>query len=141
MRIPVQASGSRKQRSADGPPLQPDVSPERLQWLIRRISDDDRDAFVELFDHLSPRLLDALRSRLSSPCLAAAIVTATFVEVWWLAGCHAGRDSDVVAWIDRIAQRRVGEGPPATTDVSSLRNRCAELELAALLGRSADTPR
>jgi hypothetical protein len=108
--------------------------------LIRRISDDDRDAFVELFDHLSPRLLDALRSRLSSPYLAAAIVTATFVEVWWLAGFHVGRDSDVVAWIDRIAQRRVQEGPPAITDVASLRARCAELELGALLGRPADTP-
>jgi hypothetical protein len=141
MRIPVQASGGRNQRSEDGPPLEPDVSPERLQWLIRRISDDDRDAFVELFDHLSGRLFDALRHRLPSPYLAAAIVTATFVEVWWLAGFHAGQDSDVVAWMDRIAQRRIAEGPPDTADVASVRARCAELELAALLGRPAGTPR
>jgi hypothetical protein len=161
MTDPVPAPGL-EARTCDGPPPGHGVSPEHLRRLLRRISNNERDAFAELFDHLSRRLLATVQSRVPDPHRATAIVTATFVEVWWLAGCHAGPDCDVVAWVDRIAHRRAGEGPPATdaagqpagsastqpagsasitaADVAALRDRCAELELTALLGRPAGRP-
>jgi hypothetical protein len=132
----------------------PDGSSERLRWLRRRISGDDRNAFVELFDRLSGPLRDGLGARLADPPCAEIIITATFVEVWWLAGCHSGPETDVVAWINRIVDRRVGELRPLAAQfvyqadfsqltpgvLATMRARRAELELAALLGRPDDTP-
>jgi hypothetical protein len=43
------------------------------------------------------------------PADAAAGVSATFVEVWWLARFHAAAGTDVPAWIMTIADRRAGE--------------------------------
>ncbi len=40
---------------------------------------------------------------------ADGVVAATFVEVWWLAGCHVGPDTDVMTWINGIAARRDAE--------------------------------
>jgi len=110
MTTSVQASCKLQTRPHGVPAPEPVSSPERLRWLVRRISDDDGGAFVELFDLLSGPLYDRLRSRLSDPPRAAAIITATFVEVWWLAGCHAGPDADVMMWINLIVERRVKQG-------------------------------
>jgi hypothetical protein len=136
MTTPVQASSKRETRPHDAPAPEPGGSPERLRWLVRRISGDDGAAFVELFDRVSGPLYDRLRSRLSDPPRAAATITATFVEVWWLAGCHAGPDADVMMWINQIVERRVKRSEP-TAAMASIRSRSADLELAALLGRPA----
>jgi hypothetical protein len=60
-----------------------------------------------------------------------AVMTATFVEVWWLARGHAASHPDVRAWIQAIASRRTGErnrngaGAGASpTDISGSRMRC-----------------
>lgn len=87
--------------------------PERLQWLVRRIADDDRDAFCELFDRCSGRVLSGLRRQVSDRYRVAGVLAGTFVEVWWLAGGHVDPDTDVMAWIDQIVQRRVGDSRPA----------------------------
>ena len=118
---------------------------------MRRIADDDRDAFAELYDTLSPRLRRNLRSGSPVPVHVNAIVAATFVEVWSLARFHTAADTDVWAWITDIAARRRGERLPAvdpfagsatgaghplwwTAQVES-RDRQAERDLAVLLGR------
>ena len=143
MATSVQASCKRETRPHDAPAPEPGGSPERLRWLVRRISGDDGAAFVELFDRLSGPLYDRLRSRLSDPPRAAATITATFVEVWWLAGCHAGPDADVMVWINQIVERRVKKSEPTAAMVTgpaglaSVGSRSADLELAALLGRPA----
>ncbi|WP_203789182.1 RNA polymerase sigma factor [Paractinoplanes rishiriensis] len=159
MRIPGVLVSASTRRSAlpssarlpeSAPPGPPD-GPDRLRWLIRRIADDDRDAFVELFDWCSGEVTRRLRRQMSDPDRAAAILAGTFVEVWWLAGCHVDPDTDVIAWIEEIAQRRVADSRPdaassACPAVPGLGllgvrwSQCVEVELAGLLGRHLSPP-
>ena len=90
----------------------PRDGPERLRWLIRRIAADDRDAFAELFDRCADLVLHRLRRQVDQHRIAG-VLAGTFVEVWWLAGCHLDPDTDVMAWIDEIVQRRVADSRPA----------------------------
>jgi hypothetical protein len=62
---------------------------------------------------------------LGDPGRAAAIVTATYVEVWWLAGCQTDPDADVVRWIREIAERRAVEGARMRNDRPGPRSRNA----------------
>ncbi|MEU8655353.1 hypothetical protein [Actinoplanes philippinensis] len=120
-----------------------------LNALMDPISRGSRDAFVTLFDHTRGAVRAGIDSRLREPQAAAAIFAATYVEVWWLAGCHTGHDEDVLTWIDRIAERRSAEagphpnppapsGEPASADVADPQHLRAALELSSLLGRSVD---
>jgi hypothetical protein len=79
--------------------------------------------------------------------VAAALLTATYVEVWWLAGCYAGTSAGVPARIDQIADRRVGDRLPHSpsgqpTSAGSAESiveshlRHTVRELADLLGRT-----
>ncbi|RZU51193.1 hypothetical protein EV385_2998 [Krasilnikovia cinnamomea] len=121
-------------------------SPERLRWLIRRIADDDRGAFAELFDRCSGLVLSDLRGQVSDRHRVAGVFAGTFVEVWWLAGCHIEPDTDVMAWIDEIVQRRVVDSRPAALQsadpdssgfgsLDALWGQRAEVELAGLFRR------
>ena len=116
----------------------------RDQRTMAAISRGSREAFVGLFDRTS----GPIRAELAS-CLPggdhAALVAATYVEVWWLAGCHSGPERDAEEWIKRILHRRIAEversakrrsrRPPAASDPVDRRPSRAELELAVLLGR------
>jgi len=101
-----------------GPASSGPRGPERVRWLIRRIADDDRDAFAELFDLCSGPVSSGLRDQVSDRHRAAGILAGTFTEVWWLAGCHVDPDTDVMAWIDEIVQRRVADSRPAAPSVA-----------------------
>lgn len=128
----------------------PRGGPERLRWLIRRIADDDRDAFVELFDRCSGLVLSGLRRQVLDRYRVAGVLAGTFVEVWWLAGCHVDPDTDVLVWIDEIVQRRVADGRPAALpaaisassgpgSLGALWAQAVEAELVGLL-RWRDSP-
>ena len=138
------------------PTLGPCGGAEHLRWLIRQIADDNRNAFAELFDHVSGPVSRWLHSQLSDPVRAAGIIAGTFVEVWWLAGGHVAADTDVLAWINEVVRRRLADsrplGPsrspePRATDpaaltpstLTALWTQHVELELAGLL-RRAPTP-
>ena len=84
-----------------------------MRWLVRRIADDDRDAFCELFDRCSGPVWLYLGRQVVDPYRAAGVFAGTFVEVWWLAGCHVGQGTDVLAWIEQIVRRRVADSRPA----------------------------
>jgi hypothetical protein len=122
---------------------------EHLNALIGPISRGSRDAFVTLFDHTRGAVRAGIDSRLRDPQSAAAVFAATYVEVWWLAGCHTGPGVDVLAWIDRIAERRSAEAGPAPgtpapsqepgwVDAADPQHLRAALELSSLLGRPVD---
>jgi hypothetical protein len=122
---------------------------EHLSALMDPISRGSRDAFVTLFDHTRDTVRAGIDSRLRDPQSAAAVFAATYVEVWWLAGCHTGPDVDVIAWIDRIVERRSAEaGPdpdppapseePGPADAADPQHLRAALELSSLLGRPVD---
>jgi hypothetical protein len=126
-------------------------SPERLRWLIRRVADDDLGAFGELFDHCSGLVLSGLRGQVSDPYRVAAVLAGTFVEVWWLAGCHIDPDTNVMAWIGEIVQRRVADSRPASPSSADLASpglgllgarwaQGVEVELACLLQSRPSPP-
>jgi hypothetical protein len=115
--------------------------PQRLRSLVRRIAHDDRAAFVELFDDCSALVLSDLRARVPDPDRVTAVLAGTFVEVWWLAGCHVSPDMDVITWLDRIVERRIVDSRPAPAELRSGPpwTRGNEVELAGLLGRPGAT--
>ena len=113
---------------------------DHLSGLMGPISRGSRDAFVTLFDHTRDAIRAGIGSRLPDPRCAAAVFAATYVEVWWLAGCNTGPDADVLAWIDRIAERRSTEAQPNPPGDDALgpQHLRAVLELSSLLGRPVD---
>lgn len=119
---------------------------EVLRRLVRRIADDDHDAFAELFDRVSGPVSFSLHREVHNPHRVAAVVAGTFVEVWWLAGGHVDLDTDVMAWIQAIVRRRVADsrapapltadsGVPTPQEFTALWTQRVESELAGLLGR------
>jgi hypothetical protein len=121
---------------------------EHLSALMAPISRGSRDAFVTLFDHTRGTVRAGINSRLRDPHSAAAVFAATYVEVWWLAGSHTDPEVDVIAWIDRIVDRRSAEaGPdpvapskePGSVDAADPQHLRAALELSSLLGRPVDS--
>jgi hypothetical protein len=113
----------------------------RDQPTVTAISGGSRDAFALLFDRTSDTVRAELALRLPDADRAATVFASTYVEVWWLAGCHNDPGLDAAEWIRHILQRRIadadpdGRRQPITSPVSDLRPSCAELELAYLLGR------
>jgi hypothetical protein len=101
-------------------------------------------AFSALFD----RTADAVRTELTVDLPGAAriseILAASYLEVWWLAGCLRTAEADVTGWITGIARRRIAEASLGTpgrgghTVPQFPRPSYAELEIAALLGRPVD---
>ena len=112
--------------------------------LVELISGGSVPAFVALFDRTS----DAVRAELALGLPGAAriseIFAASYIEVWWLAGCHGAAERDITAWIIGIVRRRIAEGCRGThrRDGPSVpegpRPSYAELEIAALLRRPVD---
>jgi RNA polymerase sigma-70 factor, ECF subfamily len=85
---------------------------DHLRSLTDSVSRGSREAFATLFDHTHVAVRAGIDERLSDPLSAAAVFAATYIEVWWLAGCHNGPDTDVIGWINHIAQRRGTEARP-----------------------------
>jgi hypothetical protein len=112
--------------------------------LIDLTSQGSKSAFSALFD----RTFEAASAQLSADFPDSArrseILAASYVEVWWLAGCHGGPEVDAMSWIVSIVRRRVDEAarwtprPGAQPAVEGPRPSYAELELAALLRRPVD---
>ncbi|MEU4222202.1 hypothetical protein [Actinoplanes sp. NPDC026623] len=107
---------------------------------MEAISRGSRDAFAVLFDRTAGAIGAELTARLADPEQRVPILAATYVEVWWLAGCRSGAESDVTQWIRRILDRRIVDarrtmGRHVEREPQPGR---AELELAGLLGRPVD---
>jgi DNA-directed RNA polymerase specialized sigma24 family protein len=140
----VSVARSLRRRGAAAPGL--GGGADRLRWLLRRVADDDRGAFGELFHRVSGPVSSRVRRQVPDPFRVAGVVAGTFVEVWWLAGCHVDPDTDVMAWINKIVRRRVADSrqlapPPAdsvavaSAAITGLWVQRVEVELAALLRR------
>ncbi|MEU7903487.1 hypothetical protein [Actinoplanes sp. NPDC049118] len=136
-----------RESASPGPP----GSPERLRWLIRRIADDDHGAFAELFDRCSDPVSRRLHRQVPDRHRVAGVLAGTFVEVWWLAGCHVDPDTDVMVWIDEILRRRIAgsrSAAPSAADPSSPGTglpgaswaQGVEVELSGLLRRRPSPP-
>jgi hypothetical protein len=112
--------------------------------LIGLISRGSVPAFVELFDRTSEGARAELAAHVPETSQRGEIFAASYVEVWWLAGCHHTPEVDATAWIAGIVRRRIEEaargmsrhGTHAASE--GPRPSHAELEIAALLGRPVD---
>jgi len=119
-----------------GPP-----SDESLELaILEAISQGSQQAFVMLFDRTAGTIRAELTARLPDPEQRVPILAATYVEVWWLAGCHRGAEPDVRRWIRGILDRRIADAHRATGRhlEGEPRPSRSELELADLLGQPID---
>jgi hypothetical protein len=93
-----------------------------------------------MFDRTAGTISAELRARLADPEQRVPILAATYVEVWWLAGCRRGAEPDVTHWIRGILDRRIADAHRATGRQieGEPRPGRSELELAGLLGRPID---
>ena len=106
--------------------------------LIELISRGHEAAFVVLFD----RTLPTARAELAPlpDAQHGHILAASYVEVWWLAGCHRVPEVDATTWITEIVRRRVDEAlrstqPGVDSPLTGPRPSYSELKIAALLRR------
>ena len=109
--------------------------------LIERISSGSLPAFATLFDRTSEAARAELAAGLPGTGRAGAILAASYVEVWWLAGCRRRPKLDATTWVTGIVRRRVADAcrtiPRQVRDAAleDPRPSYAELEVAALLRR------
>jgi hypothetical protein len=127
----------------------PPQNRNRDSLSIEAISGGSVPEFVAVFDRTS----EVVRAEVDALVLpgwtrADEVFAASYVEVWWLAGCHAAPPVDILRWITSIVRRRLADAQPpqprATNAgwppgaIPASRPSYAELELAALLGRPID---
>jgi hypothetical protein len=121
-----------------------DQPADNLDELMNKISYGSREAFAALYDRTSGTVRAHLEARLPDRDWVDAVLAATYVEVWWLAGCRTGPYAGVVVWLEEIAERRVAESsvaagrtvlPSPMPDAVVARSRYALMELAELLAR------
>jgi hypothetical protein len=119
------------------PPSDENLEPS----IVEAVSRGSQEAFVMLFDRTAGTIRAELTARLPDPEQRVPMLAATYVEVWWLAGCHRGAESDVTRWIRGILDRRIADAHRATGRHVSGEPRPsrAELELAELLGQPIDS--
>jgi len=111
--------------------------------LIERISQGSSSAFAVLFDRTSEAVRAEVAASLPGVGRAAEILAASYIEVWWLAGCGGTPKTGARAWIIGIVRRRIAEASraiprPGGGAAMEPRPSYAELEVASLLRRPVD---
>ena len=112
--------------------------------LIERISRGSAPAFAALFDRTSEAARAEVAAAHPGTGRAGEILAASYVEVWWLAGCRRAPRTDATGWIIGIVRRRIAEAGRAIPRQGGgaaregQRPSHAELEVASLLRRPVD---
>ena len=108
--------------------------------LIGAISRGSVPAFAELFVRTSQVVRDELVALPPGSGRRNAVFAATFLEVWWLAGCRPDPRLAVRDWILGIVRRRIADAGAgaASAPGRAAEPSYAELELVALLGGPFD---
>jgi hypothetical protein len=101
--------------------------------LMDAISRGSVPAFVALYDRTSAAVGAMLATLPTGAGRPAEIFAASYLEVWWLAGCHTEPGVDAVAWITDIVRRRIAEARIDPGIVENPRPDYAQLELTELL--------
>ena len=110
--------------------------------LLEAVSRGSVPAFRALVERTSMAVRAVLAELLPNCEWQDEILAASYLEVWWLAGCHVQADVDATTWIVGIARRRAAETRIDPEQASGrLRNNYAPLEFATLLSGPAGVPR
>jgi hypothetical protein len=107
--------------------------------IVEAISWGSQEALVMLFDRTVGTIRTELTARLPDAKQRVPILAATYVEVWWLAGCHRGAEFDVTHWIRGILDRRIADAHRATGRQVEGDPRPAARSWNWLLGRPIDS--
>jgi DNA-directed RNA polymerase specialized sigma24 family protein len=109
--------------------------------LLESVSQGSVPAFRALVERTSMAVSAVLADLVSDREGRDEILAATYLEVWWLAGCHIQPDVDATNWIVGIARRRAAEShADLVPDRERPRTGYAQLEFATLLRRPAGVP-
>ncbi|BBH65281.1 hypothetical protein ACTI_19660 [Actinoplanes sp. OR16] len=110
--------------------------------LLEAVSQGSVPAFRALVERTSVAVGAVLAELLSDSEWRDEILAATYLEVWWLAGCHVQPDIDAMSWIVGIARRRaaVNHSDPVP-DGEGPQTGYAQREFAALLHPPTGVPR
>jgi hypothetical protein len=101
--------------------------------LLSGVSGGDVTAFRILVDRTAEHVRAALTELQLGRGGQDEILAATYLEVWWLAGCHDQPNTDVVGWIVGIAKRRAAKiATDCGPDSEGTRTRHAQVEFAML---------
>lgn len=129
---------------ADAGPVASDFEQAGDSTLIGLISQGSVPAFAELFDRTAEATRAELAAEFPGTARRTEILAASYLEVWWLAGCHRTPEVDAAAWVGGIVRRRIHEAARGTSRhgehaaSEGPRPSYSELEIAALLGRPVD---
>lgn len=86
--------------------LSSNSSIEQEKLLVARVAREDREAFTELFDRLSPSILGVLVRLLRQRGLAEEVLQETFLQAWLQAGNYRPEVASPRAWLLNIARSR-----------------------------------
>jgi len=112
-----------------------------LGLLVTRVAAGDRAAFRRLYARLHTAVCDQVDEILSRSADVPAVVSSTFVEVWWLARHHTAPGTDVRRWITGIAAVRATERERGTERGGPVPPEASHVALGQLLGESGTSAR
>lgn len=126
------------ERGPSEPPPGTDLTAEDVSdvTLLDAAARGDVFAFLALFDRTAAAVRAALVGLPPGDEGQDEVLAASYLEVWWLAGCRIPDDGGVTDWIIGIARRRAadfhGVAPPGGELQRPSR---AQVEFAVLFGR------
>ncbi len=112
-----------------------------LGSLVTRVAGGDKAAFRRLYARLHTAVCDQVAEILSRSADVPAVVSSTFVEVWWLSRHHTGSGTDVRSWIAGIAALRATERERGTGRDGLLPPEASHVALRQLLSESGRSAR
>ena len=112
-----------------------------LGSLVRRVAGGDKAAFRRLYARLHTLVCDQVAGTLSRHAEIPAVVSSTFVEVWWLSRHHTAPGTDVRRWIAGIATTRAAERERASEHGGLVPPEASHVALGQLLGESGPSAR
>lgn len=112
-----------------------------LGVLVARVAGGDRAAFRRLYARLHAAVCDHAEGILSRSADVPAVVSSTFVEVWWLARHHTAPGTDVQRWIAGIATARATERERGPERDGPLPPEASHVALWQLLGEPGASAR
>lgn len=112
-----------------------------LGSLVTHIARGDKAAFRRLYARLHTAVCDHVAGILSRRADVPAVVSATFVEVWWLSRHHTRPGADVRTWIAGIATARASERERGPGLDGLTPPEASQVALSQLLGESGASAR
>ena len=112
-----------------------------LGLLVTRVAAGDRAAFRRLYARLHAAICDHVDELLSRSADVPAVVSSTFVEVWWLSRHHTAPGTDVRRWVAGIATARATERERGPERHGPLPAEASHVALRQLLGESGTSAR